>query len=119
MVKMINELIFSDYNGKSYVVYEKGYPVEEAIKDLPYTLGVEGEKFVKVYDWCVFYGFHLDDCGEREHGWTLRMHTPKKRNYVPVNALCLCDDERDGEMGAIAIYNIKEEIWNLLDGLRL
>ena len=61
----------------------KKYSLEEADRIFTHETGDLLKDF-RVVNGYVYFGFGVDDLGEKQHGWFLSYGEPKKRTHVPV-----------------------------------
>jgi hypothetical protein len=59
------------------------YSLEEADRIFTHETGDLLKDF-RVVNGYVYFGFGVDDLGEKQHGWFLSYGEPKKRTHVPV-----------------------------------
>lgn len=59
------------------------YSLEDADRIFTHETGDLLKDF-RVVNGYVYYGFGVDDLGEKQHGWFLSYGEPKKRTHVPV-----------------------------------
>lgn len=74
--------VFHGYDDSYFVVSSERYTLEEAIDIFKEEMNSEEVPPIKLGT--VFFGFGVDDGGERQNAWWLNVYDSKSRNHTPV-----------------------------------
>ena len=76
---------FGTFTGEQDALFavSRKYSLEDADRIFTRETGDLLKDF-RVVNGYVYYGFGVDDLGEKQHGWFLSYGEPKKRTHVPV-----------------------------------
>jgi len=76
---------FGTFTGEQDALFavSRKYSLEDADRIFTHETGDLLKDF-RVVNGYVYYGFGVDDLGEKQHGWFLSYGEPKKRTHVPV-----------------------------------
>lgn len=76
---------FGTFTGEQDALFavSRKYSLEDADRIFTHETGDLLKDF-RVVNGYVYYGFGVDDFGEKQHGWFLSYGEPHKRTHVPV-----------------------------------